>query len=430
VPGAPDGGGDAGTVDTGAVPDAAIAEAEASTEAAVLADAEAGSPDDAETPDSAGEAAADAGDGSVTDAAADAADAAEAGPSPATFVSVGILNTCAATASGNALCWTGTAAPAPLPPLTGGVATVSAAGWGLGYSGEGYFDCEVTTAGAVWCLGENANGELGNGSTVNSTVPTPVTTLTSGVTALSAGIGSTAGSGCAVTGGNVWCWGYNGNGQLGNGTTAGSSAVPVELAGFTGSVTAVSMGLDSACAIASGSVMCWGTNANGELGNNSVTGSLAPVQVMGITSGATAVSVGDNYACAIVSGGAQCWGTNGFGQSLVPAPVTGLASGVTDVSVGAAPTSITGAGAATGGDSACAVVGGAVQCWGNNGNGQLGNNSVTSSAMPVPVASLTSGVAAVSVGYGVACALTSGGGVWCWGNGIGRVPVRVPGFPQ
>jgi hypothetical protein len=290
-PGAPDGAAEAGTVDTGAIPDAAIAEAEASVDAAVLAEAEAASADDAVGPDSAGEAAADAGDGSVTDAAADAA---EAGLSPATVVSVGLLNTCAATASGNALCWTGTAAPAPLPPLTGGVATVSAAGWGLGYSGEGYFDC-VVVAGGVWCLGDNANGELGNGSTVNSTVPTPVTTLTSGVTALSGGIGSTAGSACAVMAGNVWCWGYNGNGQLGNATTAASSAVPVELAGFTGSVTAVSMGLDSACAIAGGAVMCWGTNANGQLGNNSTTSTPAPVQVTGITSGATAVSVGDNY---------------------------------------------------------------------------------------------------------------------------------------
>jgi alpha-tubulin suppressor-like RCC1 family protein len=342
---------------------------------------------------------------------------------------VGLLNSCAATAAGNVLCWSGTTAPAPVAGFAGGVA-VSAGGQGLGYSGDGYFDCAVTTAGAVSCLGDNGNGQLGNGSTVNSTVPTPVTSLTSGVTALSAGIGSTGGSACAVMGGNVWCWGYNGNDQLGNGTTAASSPVPVELIGFTGSVTAVSMGLDSACAIAGGGVWCWGYNGNGQLGNNSTTSSAAPVQVTGVTSGATAISVGDNYACALVSGGVSCWGTNGFGQSLVPAAVTGLASGVTSVSVGAAPTSITGAGTTTGGDSACAVISGAVECWGNNGNGQLGNNSTTSSAVPVTVAGLTSGVAAVSVGYGTACALTSSGGVWCWGSGLGGVPLRVAGFPQ
>ena len=119
--------------------------------------------------------------------------------------------------------------------------------------------------------------------------------------------------------------------------------------------------------------------------------------------------------------GVQCWGTNGFGQNLTPAAVTGLASGVTSVSGGTAP---------AGGDSACAVMGGAVQCWGNNGAGQLGNGTTTSSAVPVPVSTLTSGVTSVSVGFGTACALTSGGSVWCWGSGVGAVPLRVPGFPQ
>ena len=106
--------------------------------------------------------------------------------------------------------------------------------------------------------------------------------------------------------GNVWCWGSNSYGLLGNGTAATATAVPVELSGFTGNVTAVSVGIVSACAIVTGgSVMCWGTGANGELGNNSTMTSLAPVQVTGLTSGATAVSVAE-YRMPARSSAAAC----------------------------------------------------------------------------------------------------------------------------
>ena len=347
------------------------------------------------------------------------------GPSPASVVSVGLLNTCAVTADGNAWCWTGSSSRSQVPTLTGDVASVSAGGEGIGYSGEQYLDCAVTTTGGAWCWGNNnAHGELGNGSTASSPVPTPVSTLTSSVTALSTGIGPGGNSACAVTAdGNVWCWGSNGYGLLGNGTSASASVVPVQIAGFTGNVTTVSVGMVSACAIvAGGSVMCWGTGTNGELGNNSTKTSLAPVQVTGLASGATAVSVGISYACAVVNGGVQCWGSNGFGQTLVPAAVTGLSAGVTAVSVQTNPN-----GNAA---SACAVVSGGVQCWGDNSSGQLGNNSTTSSAVPVPVSTLTSGVTAVSMGVGAACAIKTGGSVWCWGGSYGMVPVRESGFPQ
>jgi alpha-tubulin suppressor-like RCC1 family protein len=201
----------------------------------------------------------------------------------------------------------------------------------------------------------------------------------------------------------------------------------VKVPGFTGAVSAVSVGYASACAIvAGGGVQCWGTNGDGQLGNDSKVTSAAPVQVVGITSGATAISVGTTYACAVVSGGVQCWGNNGFGASSVPAPVTGLAAGATAVSIGAA-------GGVTD-DTTCAIVSGGVLCWGDNTYGELGDNSTTDSAIPVPSSVLTSGVTALSVGplppFGNECAIASGGSVWCWGGHIGAVPMRVPGFPQ
>jgi alpha-tubulin suppressor-like RCC1 family protein len=148
----------------------------------------------------------------------------------------------------------------------------------------------------------------------------------------------------------------------------------------------------------------------------------------------TGLSVGRGFACAVTSGGAvQCWGYNGSGMlgnntttsSAVPVQVAGLTSGVTQVSCG---------------NFACAVTaGGGVECWGDNTYGKLGNNSTTISLVPVQVTDLASGVTAVSAGAFSACAVTSGGAVQCWGyNGTGQlgnnsttnssVPVQVAGL--
>jgi alpha-tubulin suppressor-like RCC1 family protein len=245
--------------------------------------------------------------------------------------------------------------------------------------------CAVTAGGGVECWGDNTYGELGNNSTTNSSVPVRVSGLTSGVTAVSAG----GGFACALTmSGGVECWGENNAGELGNNSTTNSS-VPVQVSGLTG-VTAVSAGSGyvSACAVtAGGGVECWGDNAYGELGNNSTTNSSVPVQVSGLTSGVTAVSVGQASACAVTAGGGvECWGTNignnstttqcsGSPCSLTPVQVTGLTSGVTAVSAGVG--------------FACALTaGGGVWCWGDNEFGQLGNNSTTGSSVPVQVAGL------------------------------------------
>jgi alpha-tubulin suppressor-like RCC1 family protein len=324
----------------------------------------------------------------------------------------------------NIACWDG-ATVTPVPTLTGDVASVSE-GSGFGDA----FACAVTTAGEIWCWGgDNSDGQLGNGRTSRSPVPVPVPVsgLSSGVASVSAGtaVGGGAPAACAVsTDGRVWCWGYDGYGILGNFDAGSYCAVPVEVTGFTGSVTAVSVGEDSACAITSGGgVECWGLASNGQLGNGSATTtavSKTPVQVTGLTNGVTAISVGSGYACAIVGGGVECWGQPSFGTtSSTPVPMTGLSSGVTSISVG--------------NNSACAVIDGGVQCWGANYQYQLGDNSMTPSPTPVPVSTLTSGVVSVAAaGYTgtPACALTSSGTVWCWGgtSAAAGVPSLVAGL--
>jgi alpha-tubulin suppressor-like RCC1 family protein len=319
-------------------------------------------------------------------------------------------------------------AGAPDAPAETGAGTVTAVSVG------GFFACELTAGGAVDCWGSGSDGDLGNGSPNGSLVPTPVTGLASGVAAISAGLASHV---CAVTAtGGVVCWGDNESGELGNDSDAGSSAVPVPVTGLSSGVVAVSAGFLYSCALTvAGGVQCWGDNVVGELGNGSNANSAVPVQVTGLTSGVTQVSAGA-AACAVTTGGAVvCWGSNYAGQlgndsdagsSAVPVPVTGLSSGVTAVSAGS--------------NFACALTAaGGVVCWGLNQYGELGNGSTENSAVPVPVSGLASGVTEVSAGEEFACALTAGGGVVCWGynfdgelgNNTGvnsSVPVPVSGL--
>jgi alpha-tubulin suppressor-like RCC1 family protein len=138
--------------------------------------------------------------------------------------------------------------------------------------------CAIKTAGTLWCWGSNSSGQLGDGTTTGSAVPVQESTHASDWASVSVGFAHT----CAVkTAGTLWCWGSNSNGQFGDGTTTGS-AVPVQESTHASDWASVTVAFADTCAVkTSGTLWCWGYNSNGQLGDGTTTDSYVPVQVTG-----------------------------------------------------------------------------------------------------------------------------------------------------
>ena len=303
----------------------------------------------------------------------------------------------------------------------GGVTTVSAGGE---HSLARLSDATVK----AW--GDNQFGQLGNNSTTDSHVPVVVNV--SGVTEVSAGGEHSL---ARLSNGTVMAWGDNAHGQLGNGST-NNSPVPVVVSGLGGkTVTEVSAGGEHSLALLSnGTVVAWGDNAHGQLGNNSTNNSAVPVAVSGL-GGVTAVAAGGEHSLALLSNGTVvAWGDNAHGQlgngsttdNHVPVVVSGL-GGVTAV--------------AAGGEHSLALLSNAtVMAWGDNAHGQLGNNSTTDNHVPVEVSGLGGKtVTEVAAGGEHSLALLSNATVMAWGDNAhgqlgngsttdNHVPVAVSGL--
>jgi alpha-tubulin suppressor-like RCC1 family protein len=277
--------------------------------------------------------------------------------------------------------------------------------------GGGQHTCVVTASGGVLCAGANASGQLGDGSLVARGALGPVSELADGMAAVVAG----GAFSCALTsGGGVKCWGADGYGQLGDLNNSDQN-IPVDVNGMTSGAATVAAGGEHACAVTgSGALKCWGANYYGQLGVSSTVSHNAPVDVLGLGAGVATVACGGSgvHTCAARSDGSvQCWGDNGSGQlgdgttisSTIPVAVVGLPEPVTTLAAGE--------------DHNCAITrSGAVYCWGAGGNGQIGDGRARSVSQPTAVLGLESGARAIASGNVFNCALRDDGAVVCWGD--------------
>lgn len=313
-------------------------------------------------------------------------------------IAAGENHTCGVISSGQLYCWgentygqigNNTTNRASRPVLINGVSGVLDIAGGFGHT------CIVTTARTLKCWGRNENGEVGHPSQKTPLLsPFDVPNI-SNVKQVIAGVRFT----CVLTqDGKVSCWGR----QYPNDPENQFRPTPVQIGGLSEGVSAISGNGEHICALLNNSkVKCWGVNSNGELGNGSQTNSATPVEVSGL-SGVQSVAAGRYHTCAIVSGGnARCWGLNSQGQlgtgnfnnSAVPVAVNGLGGQLTSMGLGSFfgstrtnNTTIFYA------NFTCGLLSNqAVQCWGNNYNGQLGTGNKTTSPSPKNVSGLEGG---------------------------------------
>ena len=288
--------------------------------------------------------------------------------------------------------------------------------------------CGLATGGTAYCWGLNGYGQLGDGTSnngnwddnsANRLVPVAVSGGRT-YTALVAGFGHTCG---LATGGTAYCWGYNGYGQVGDGTSVVNGdlenrLVPMAVSGGL-TFTALVAGNHHTCGLATGgTAYCWGENGSGQLGDGtSVTHRLVPVAVSGGLT-FTALAAGNAHTCGLATGGtAYCWGYNAYGQlgdgtnsanRLVPEPVSG---GRTYTALVASF------------DHTCGLAtGGMAYCWGYNAYGQLGaGTNYANRLVPVAVSGGKTFTSLMAGGLHT-CGLTSGGTAYCWGyNGQGQL---------
>jgi len=252
-----------------------------------------------------------------------------------------------------------------------------------------------TAAAETATLASVVAGNVGNGSFKLQTNSTAHNLIVS----------TGGGAVCYVLDGIVKCWGSNTLGQLGNGTNT-DSLTPVTVSGLSG-VTQIANCGRSFCALNSSGVWCWGNDGDGELGDgHSFTTSNVPVQPTVLGSGASITQLvgtsgsfggGDDGFCVIQSGTVYCWtGTNHPVAVSLPRPAVSVSVQGYDV-------------------HACALLNdGTVYCWGRNANGQLGDGTTNDSSTPVQVLGI-SGATAVTTLESTSCAIVSGA-VYCWGD--------------
>ncbi|MBL6748247.1 MAG: putative Ig domain-containing protein, partial [Candidatus Poseidonia sp.] len=248
------------------------------------------------------------------------------------------------------------------------------------YAG-GHYTCAILDDASVKCWGQNTDGQLGIGSTSNTNTPTTINTLGSGRTAVS--LATAMSTVCALLDdGSVKCWGSDYDGQLGNGGTNADLSSPPSSAinlGTGRTAKAITGGEFHFCAILDDdSIKCWGQGTDGKLGTGSTGDRTTPTSTSGsFASGryAVAIDAGYDHTCVILDNGDMtCWGSDADGQlgngASSSSTISSLSSST--ISLGTGRTAIS---LSAGGEHTCAQLdNGQLKCWGNRADGQVGDN--------------------------------------------------------
>lgn len=289
------------------------------------------------------------------------------------YAGVGI--TCATTANGAAYCWgpngigqlgTGTAGAAQPTPVPA-VSSQAFQAMSIAHSRT----CGLTTAGAISCWGEGPFGD-GAAAGISATPVSPQGAMT--FKAIATAKNHTCG---LTTAGAAYCWGSNDQNQLGDGTNTTPRLTPVAVSGGL-TFTSIVAGVDFGCGLtAAGAAWCWGFNLDKQLGDGTQTNSPVPVAVQGGLSFAS-LSAGFSHVCGLTaSGQAYCWGQGTAGQ--IGDVTTGGLRGAPSAVSGGLTFSVISAG----GQHTCGVTtNGAGYCWGTNTNGELGDGTKTRRDLP------------------------------------------------
>lgn len=301
-----------------------------------------------------------------------------------------------------------------------------------------YFTCSTDNSGLVYCWGSNDTGAIGNNGDGENYPAMVINPLQENFSQISAVASSQIGTCTVKSDGTAYCWGYNGMGTVGDGTTIDRTS-PVQVhgvgnAGYLSGVSKITRGSEMTCALKTdGTVYCWGSGYAGNLGTGDGAGSYVPVQVHGVNNvgyltDITNISAGSYHVCALKSDQTvYCWGSNNFGQvgnntttnQLSPVQVHGVSdvgflTGITQIS--------------TGDSHSCALkTDGSMYCWGLGSYGRLGVNSTSNSSTPVQVHGVNDGgylsnVIKIKMGNTNSCAIDSSNNIYCWGyNSSGQL---------
>ncbi|GAA0959247.1 hypothetical protein GCM10009558_077800 [Virgisporangium aurantiacum] len=278
--------------------------------------------------------------------------------------------------------------------------------------------------------GDNQHGQLGDGTTRDTSVPARAAGLTGGIRQIAGGHEHTLAVG---PNGEVWAWGSNDRGQLGDGTR-NNHPLPTRVPGIDNAVAVAGGGMFSLAVLADGTVKAWGDNAFGQLGILAGPDVLSPVTVPGVGS-VLAVAAGNAHSLALRADGTVWgWGFNRSGalgdgtliDRRTPAPVHDL-TGVRQIVSGS-------------GHAMALRADGTVYAWGAGAEGELGNGQTPLKQL-LPVAANVAQVVHISAGRQHSLAVCADGSVWAWGSNADHqvidgglvkqpVPVRVPGLPS